>query len=155
MLSRHFMQHRDEFVTPFNRLFDEMMKSNFPEFSKEFGVDFFSKASYPKMNVAVVDAGVEVTAEIPGLTKDDVKIKFFENVLTISGDKKFEPETTPERIYVIKELKHSTFKRSLKFTQEVDANKIAAKFDNGILLVFVPWKEPKKPEQIEFDITID
>lgn len=146
--------HRDEFVTSFDRLFDNLVKSSMPELQKSFGVDFFEKSSYPKMNVAVTSKGVEIVTEIPGLTKDDVRIKFADNVLTISGEKQIESETDEVRTYVLKELKHSSFSRSLKFHHPIVTSEISAKFENGVLQIFAPWETPKDSPK-EFEIAIN
>lgn len=151
--TKKLFNHRDEFVSSFDRLFDSLVKTSYPEIPKSFGLDFFEKSSYPKMNVSVTDNGVEIVAEIPGLTKEDVKIKFNENVLTISGDKKHELDPVVNRTYVMRELKNSSFSRSLKFHQSVLPDQITAEFKNGVLVIFAPWEAPKEsPKELEITI---
>lgn len=146
------INHRDEFVSSFDRLFDNLVKTTYPEIPKSFGIDFFEKSSYPKMNVAVVESGVEIVAEIPGLTKEDVKIKFNENVLTISGERK--SDNIEGKTYIMRELKRSSFSRSLKFHQTVAAANIKADFKDGVLTVFAPWETPKETSK-EFEVIIN
>jgi HSP20 family protein len=140
-LDKHVPNLRDEFLTPFDSIFDKVVNQAFPNFGQEFGVNFFGNSSYPRVNVADTKNDVRIEAEIAGLSRDDVSVEYEDGLLIISGEKKTEIED-PEVKYVYKELKRSSFKRSFKVddaTLEVD--KISAKFDNGILNVTIPKKE--------------
>ena len=57
-----------EFLTPFDRLFDDMLTDMFPSFHREFGDEFFSKGSYPKVNVINHEDHILIEAAIPGLS---------------------------------------------------------------------------------------
>ena len=140
-LDKHVPSLRDEFLTPFDSIFDKVVNQAFPNFGQEFGVNFFGNSSYPRVNVADTKNEVRIEAEIAGLSRDDVSVEYEDGLLIISGEKKTEIED-PDVKYVYKELKRSSFKRSFKVddaTLEVD--KISAKFDNGILNVTIPKKE--------------
>lgn len=140
-LDKHVPSLRDEFLTPFDSIFDKVVNQAFPNFGQEFGVNFFGNSSYPRVNVADTKNDVRIEAEIAGLSRDDVSVEYEDGLLIISGEKKTEIED-PDVKYVYKELKRSSFKRSFKVddaTLEVD--KITAKFDNGILNVTIPKKE--------------
>jgi HSP20 family protein len=140
-LNKHVPSMRDEFLTPFDSLFDKVVNQAFPTFSQEFGVNFFGNSSYPRVNVADLKNEVLIEAEIAGLGKDDVSVEYEDGMLTISGDKKTELED-PDIRYVYKELKRSSFKRSFRVDEmTLDAENITAKFDNGILNVIIPKKE--------------
>ena len=140
-LNKHVPTMRDEFLTPFDSIFDKMVNQAFPNFGQEFGVNFFGNSSYPRVNVADTKNEVRIEAEIAGLNKEDVSVEYEDGLLTISGDKKTEIED-PEVKYVYKELKRSSFKRSFKVDkQTLEVDKISAKFDNGILNVSIPKKE--------------
>ena len=65
---------RDEFLTPFDRMFDQIINTQFPEIEKQVGVKPFSGTAYPKVNVYEYDDKVGIIAEIPGLDKKDLKI---------------------------------------------------------------------------------
>ena len=140
-LDKHVPSLRDEFLTPFDSIFDKVVNQAFPNFGQEFGVNFFGNSSYPRVNVADTKNDVRIEAEIAGLARDEVSVEYEDGLLIISGEKKTEIED-PDVKYVYKELKRSSFKRSFKVddaTLEVD--KISAKFDNGILNVTIPKKE--------------
>lgn len=140
-LNKHVPTMRDEFLTPFDSIFDKMVNQAFPNFGQEFGVNFFGNSSYPRVNVADTKTEVRIEAEIAGLGKDEVSVEYEDGMLTIAGDKKTEIED-PDVKYVYRELKRSSFKRSFKVDESVlRVDKITAKFDNGILNVTIPKKE--------------
>ena len=99
--------HRDEFLTPFDRIFDEFFAANVPSFTQDFGVDFFEKGSYPKVNLIDFTDRVVIEAEIPGLDKSDVNVELEANVLTIVGNKLVVPnkESGETGAYIRRELK--------------------------------------------------
>ena len=140
-LSKHVPTLRDEFLIPFDSLFDKVVGQAFPNFGQEFGVNFFGNSSYPRVNVADHTKEIRIEAEIAGLDKDDVSVEYADGLLTISGDKKTEIQD-PDVTYVYKELKRSSFKRSFKVDEHtLQVDNISAKFDNGILNVSIPKKE--------------
>lgn len=145
-LNKHVPSLRDEFLTPFDSIFDKMVNQAFPNFGQEFGVNFFGNSSYPRVNVADANNEVRIEAEIAGLDKDDVSVEYADGLLTIAGDKKTEIED-PDVKYVYKELKRSSFKRSFKVDDAtLEVEKISAKFDNGILNVVIPKKKVTEPK---------
>ena len=140
-LNKHVPSMRDEFLTPFDSLFDKVINQAFPNFGQEFGVNFFGNSSYPRVNVADTKNEVRIEAEIAGLGKEDVSVEYEDGLLTISGDKQTEVQD-PDVRYVYKELKRSSFKRSFKIDDSaLEVDNISAKFDNGILNVTIPKKE--------------
>ena len=106
---------RDEFLTPFDRMFDKIVESNFPDITKSVGVKPFQGTAYPKVNVYEYDDKIGVVAEIPGLDKKDLHVEVEEGVLTVSGEKShgFFDETKAKVLR--RELKHSSFKRQFTF----------------------------------------
>ena len=60
--------NRDEFLTPFDKVFDELMNKTFPAFQEETGVSF-NQGAYPKVNVYEYDEKISIVAEIHGLDK--------------------------------------------------------------------------------------
>ena len=138
-----FNSHRAGFVDAFDSMFDKMIQTNFPTFSQEFGVDLFTKGSYPKVNIIDFNDKVKIVAEIAGLTKDDVDITFKEGILTISGNSVNDVIEDGGTI-VQRELKRSAFKRSWNVNPEVlDCVRATAKFHNGVLELTIPKLEPK------------
>ena len=137
---------RDEFLTPFDRMFDKIVESNFPDITKSVGVKPFQGTAYPKVNVYEYDDKVGVVAEIPGLDKKDLSVEVEDGVLTISGDKHglFDDEGAK---VIRRELKHSSFKRSFELGELLDGDNIKASFKDGLLSIDIPKAEPELPKK--------
>lgn len=135
--------NRDEFLTPFSTLFDDFFNDSFDVLGK----DFFEKGTYPKVDVRDEETRMVVEAEVPGLKKDQVKVELEGRVLRIKGEKK-EADEKKAKTYVHRELKHSSFCRSFTIGKNVDTNKITSKFENGVLEIVLPKREPD-PKPIE------
>ena len=146
-----FIDMRDEFLKPFDQVFDQMLTQQFPNFAEQTGIDFL-KGAYPKCNIIDMDDAVSVIAEIPGLTKDDVNIKVENGVMTISGKQAHVDSSSPSIKYIRRELKHSSFKRSFELGDTLNPSKISASFENGILTISIPKKEEAKPHSIDIEI---
>ena len=136
--------NRDEFLTPFDKIFDQMMSKQFPAFQEEVGVSF-NKGAYPKVNIYEYDDKIGIVAEIPGLDKKNVSVEVEQNLLTISGDKHgFEDDGGK---CITRELKHSSFKRSFNLGDHLDGEDISASFKDGMLSISIPKKEPELPKK--------
>ena len=143
---------RDEFLTPFDRMFDKIVESNFPDITKSVGVKPFQGTAYPKVNVYEYDDKVGVVAEIPGLDKKDLSVEVEDGVLTISGDKHglFDDEGAK---VIRRELKHSSFKRSFELGELLDGDNIKASFKDGLLSIDIPKTEPELPKKTSVKIS--
>ena len=139
---------REEFLTPFDSLFDNVIQKAFPTFGQEFGIEFFGNNSYPKVDVVDHSDKITIEAEIPGLSKDNVSVELEEDTLSIVGNKQ-EKQQNPDVKYVRRELKRSSFKRSFKLNGSLDLKNIKADFNNGVLLISIPKKEPEKPKKVK------
>jgi HSP20 family protein len=142
------LNERNNSVSTFDKVFDELLKKQFPELQKETGLSF-TQGSYPKVNVIEFEDKVRIVAEIAGLTKDDIKIDIDEYVMTISGDSQVKSDE--KGVYLIKELKHSSFKRSFTFGDKFDMENVSAEFNEGILNIEIAIKtpEPKISKRVE------
>ena len=136
--------NRDEFLTPFDAIFDQQMNKQFPTFQEEVGVSF-NKGAYPKVNVYEYDDKVGIVAEIPGLDKKNVSVEVEDQVLTIAGDKHGFDDSGAKCI--TRELKHSSFKRSFNLGEHLDGEDVSASFKDGLLSIAIPKKEPEKPKK--------
>ena len=138
--------YRDEFLTPFDKMFDSMVESQFPEVVKSVGVKPYQGSAYPKVNVYEYDDKVGIVAEIPGLNKKQLNVEVEDGVLTISGDKHSTFEDEGAKV-LRRELKQSSFKRSFELGEQLDGDNIAANFKDGVLSVSIPKIEPEKPKK--------
>ena len=139
---------REEFLTPLDSMFDSIMQKTIPSFAEEFGVSFFGNNSYPKVDVTDHQDKIQIEAEIPGLSKDEVSVDIEEGILSISGEKRDSSDSS-EKKYIRRELKRSSFKRSFKLNESFRHDKIKADFKNGVLIIEVPKREPEKPKKIK------
>ena len=137
---------RDEFLTPFDKMFDSMVESQFPEVVKSVGVKPYQGSAYPKVNVYEYDDKIGIVAEIPGLDKKQLNVEVEDGVLTISGDKHSTFEDEGAKV-LRRELKQSSFKRSFELGEQLDGDNINASFKDGVLSVAIPKIEPEKPKK--------
>ena len=137
---------RDNFLTPFDKMFDQMVEAQFPEMSKSVGVKPYQGSAYPKVNVYEYDDKVGIVAEIPGLNKKQLNVDVEDGVLTISGDKHSTFEDDGAKV-IRRELKQSSFKRSFELGEQLDGDNIVANFKDGVLSVSIPKIEPEKPKK--------
>ena len=139
------LNSRDSFLSTFDKMFDEITRRDFPELFQHFGAEPFGKAAYPKVNVVSSDDSVIIEAELAGYKKDEIDIEVKEGVLTISGGASQLNEQTDKVVYLIRELKRSSFSRSFKLGDQLNASDVDAKFDNGLLTITIQ-KLQKEPE---------
>ena len=137
---------RDTFFTPFDKMFDAMVESQFPDVVKQVGVKPYQGSAYPKVNVYEYDDKIGIVAEIPGLNKKQLNVDVEDGVLTISGDKHSTFEDDGAKV-IRRELKQSSFKRSFELGELLDGDNIAANFKDGVLSVSIPKVEPEKPKK--------
>jgi len=137
---------RDDFLTPFDKMFDQIVATQFPDITKSVGVKPYQGSAYPKVNVYEYDDKVGIVAEIPGLDKKQLEVSVEEGVLTIAGDKHSAFENEGAKV-LRRELKQSSFKRQFELGDLLDGENISANFKDGILSVSVPKLEPEKPEK--------
>ena len=142
---------REEFLTPFDKMFDQIIETSFPDVVKSVGVKPFKGTAYPKINVYEWQDKVGVIAEIPGLSKKDLSVEVTDGVLTISGDKHKLFDVGDAKV-IRRELKESSFKRQIELGEELDRKNIKAKFEDGILSIDIPKVEPAKPKKTSVKI---
>ena len=138
---------RDSFLTPFDKMFDEIVTHSFPQINQQVGVKPFQGSAYPKVNVYEVG----IIAEIPGLDKKQLKVEVEDGILTISGDKHNIHEDEGAKV-LRRELKASSFKRQFELGEQLDGDNISANFKDGVLSVSVPKVAPDKPQKHTVDI---
>ncbi|MFP5520282.1 MAG: Hsp20/alpha crystallin family protein [Bdellovibrionia bacterium] len=144
-------------LTLFNNRRPQTVQDLMEEFMKDFDRNLFTSAASPwradggafnpHIDVEEKDGVYYVTADLPGVKKDEIKLDLHDNVFTISG----------ERVKEIKgENKHTErvwgkFSRSFTLPIPVDDEKIEARFEDGVLHVAIPQKEMKKTKTIKIN----
>ena len=137
---------RDSFLTPFDKMFDQMIETHFPNVVQQVGVKPYQGTAYPKVNVYEYQDRIGIIAEIPGLKKKQLNIEVENGVLTISGDKHGIEEQEGATV-LRRELKASSFKRSFELGEQLNSDSINANFNDGILSISIDKKEPEIPKK--------
>jgi HSP20 family protein len=106
----------------------------------------------PAMDLVETDDRFVLTADLPGLTEDDVKIEFEDGTLTVSGERKAQHESKKDGYHRV-ERAFGAFSRSLTLPQGVDPEAVTASFDRGVLEISIPKPEERKPRRIEIGAT--
>ncbi|WP_306120268.1 MULTISPECIES: Hsp20/alpha crystallin family protein [unclassified Roseitalea] len=100
----------------------------------------------PAIDIAENDAAITLTAELPGMSEDQVDLSVRDNALFLKGEKKVEHDSEKDDVHVF-ERSYGSFQRSFPLPDRVDADAISAEFDKGILVVTMPKKEEAKTAQ--------
>ena len=86
--------------------------------------------------------------EAPGLKKEDIKVDLHDNRLTVSGERREEKHEERDRKVHYSEMKYGSFMRSFTFPNPVDAERVEAKFENGVLSISVTKSSNNRSRQI-------
>jgi HSP20 family protein len=105
----------------------------------------------PALDITEAEGEYLLKADLPGLTEGDVSIEMHDNVLTISGERKFEHEDRQGGYHRI-ERSYGAFRRSLTLPEGVDPEAIKASFDHGVLEIRVPKPEQRKPRKVAITV---
>lgn len=140
--------HRDEFFSPFDTLLDRVFSENFPELSKEVGLQPFAAAAYPKCDIVDFADRIEIIAEIPGLSKDQITIDVEDSIITLKGEKNTKVEDKEGGTYLRREVKRSSFQRTFTADTKIfNLDKLKAKFEDGVLELTIPKREKEQPKK--------
>jgi len=101
----------------------------------------------PAVNVYQDKDQFTIVVELPGLKKEEIEISLHDDTLTIAGERKREDESSAQEF--LTERLYGKFQRSLTLPTAVDAEKVKASYENGLLQVVLPKAEEAKPKQIE------
>ncbi|QNH62423.1 Hsp20/alpha crystallin family protein [Hymenobacter sediminicola] len=139
-------KYQDSFSDPSSSSFSSMLDRFFSDSLASRGrVSSFS----PHIDAYETENSYEVEAALPGLKREDIKVDFHQGRLTISGERTFRNEQSQRRYHVV-ESSYGSFNRSLQLPDMVDASRIEASFEDGVLRVSVPKDEQKtRRHQIE------
>ncbi len=122
-----------------------------------FGEDWFGNpniaqagTTVPAVNIKDTADNFEVEMAAPGMKKDDFQVNLDNNILTISAEQKSESEDKDKHgNYTRREFSYSSFSRSFTLPDTVEADKIGAKYKDGVLRITLPKKEEAKPKPVK------
>jgi len=102
----------------------------------------------PAVNEKIDDKGYYLEVDLPGVNKEDIEISVNEGILTISGERKLQRKEEKEN-YTRIESFFGRFERSFKLPADADADNIEAKYENGVLKLFIPRRQKAEGKKIE------
>lgn len=126
-------------LKPFQTMWMKPLDKWFDEFFQVPMVNNFS----PKVDIAETKEAFELSVQLPGVSKEDIKVELDGNVLTISGERKFNKEETDKTWRKVESF-YGAFSRSFTLPDNVDKENIKANSKDGILLINIPKKAPEK-----------
>ena len=119
------------------------------EMSRMFsGFSATTARDFPPINILLGENGVAVTAELPGVTRDDVTISLQEDVLTLEGKRESKVQEANVN-WQRRERAYGTFSRAVQLPYRVDPDKVQARFNNGVLEIELQRLEADRPKKIE------
>ncbi len=129
------------------RLHNEM-DDLFDSFFRGLDRPFTGYKAWPAIDVVEQDDAIVVRAEVPGCKAEDVEISVYNNVLTISGEKK-QSEEKKEKGYYHMETSYGSFRREITLPTDVDQGKIDATCKDGVLNITLPKAEKTKAVKVK------
>lgn len=136
----------EEMQTRLSRMFGR------PPAAKDGGKEDMTVTEWsPLVDISEDDKEYLVKAELPDIKKEDIKLSVHENVLSISGERKYEKEEKGKKYHRV-ERAYGSFMRSFTLPEDADATKISAECKEGMLKVHLPKSEKAKPKSIEVKV---
>jgi HSP20 family protein len=116
--------------------------------SRLFGMPSFTEAEFPPVNVLTGADGAVVKAEVPGVSPDQIEITVHHNSVILRGKREMEAQDQATIVHR-RERAQGPFARTIALPFRVDAEKVAARFDRGVLTLTLPRPEADKPRQVK------
>ena len=145
-------------VSRLQRRIDRMFEDFFPTFSgatrTELNMPEFNMLEQeerlftPPIDIEETDGHYVVSMDIPGVSKEDIKVEMRDNQLMITGERKREKKVG-EGTTLGMERSHGVFQRWLTLPQNVDSTKIEAQYDKGVLRIAIPKTESAQAKPIQ------
>ena len=105
------------------------------------------QVSTPRFDVVETKDHYELTAELPGIKKEDVTVQVKDGVLELKAAQSEAKEDDATR-WLLRERRQMAFQRSFRLPRDVDGGAVAASFSDGLLVLTLPKSEEAKPRQI-------
>ena len=105
----------------------------------------------PAVDVYEDEHNVTLKIEVPGIEEKDIDVRIENNTLTVHGERKFEKEEKEENFRRL-ERQYGSFTRTFSLPNTIDAEKVSANYDRGVLKIALPKKAEAKPKQIKVNV---
>ena len=139
-----FKKNNDLLNETLNSVFGNQLFSNWENMN-------LTKSYTPIVNITEDRDNFNIKMELPGLTKEDIKLSVENNVLSVSGSKKEETKTEDKNV-IVNELFYGEFSRNFNLSKDIKIEAIDAEFKDGILNITLPKVEEAKPVVKEINI---
>jgi HSP20 family protein len=137
-----------EFVTLQDRM-NRLLRDSYGNESREEALTTTTFA--PPVDVYEDEHNVTLKIEVPGIEEKDIDVRIENNTLTVHGERKFEKEEKEEN-YRRVERQYGSFTRTFTLPTTVDADKVQADYEKGVLKIQLPKKAEAKPKQIKVNV---
>src|SRR5271157_5356752 len=137
-----------EFVTLQDRMNRLFRDPRGPEGQEE---ELTTTTFAPPVDVYEDEHNITLKIEVPGIDEKDIDVRIENNTLTVHGERKFEKEEKEENFRRV-ERQYGSFTRSFSLPTTVDAEKVSANYDKGILKISLAKKAEAKPKQIKVNV---
>lgn len=149
------VQLHDEIDRLFDGLFRGMMNPwDFDFMPRRATANGAESAIMPRLDASSDEKAYTVTAELPGVQPDNVKIEVRDNALILEGEKKDE-NTEENKDYYVSERSYGSFRRVLALPEDAVIDEIKASHKDGVLRISIPRREPDKPQSKTIEISRD
>lgn len=135
----------------YNRPNRDLMSRNFSDIMDEFFNDAVRSnrdTFVPGIDISETDDQFLISAELPGMDKEDIEISLENRQLSISGERKFEKKEDGKKFHRV-ETRYGSFNRSFQLPDNVDEESIEATYENGLLNISIDKAEDKVKKKIE------
>jgi HSP20 family protein len=136
-----------EFVTLQDRM-NRLFRESYPEGREEA---LTTSTFAPPVDVYEDEHSITLKIEVPGIEEKDIDVRLENNTLTVHGERKFEKEEKEEN-YRRVERQYGSFTRTFTLPNTVDAEKVTANYDKGVLKIQLAKKSEAKPKQIKVNV---
>jgi HSP20 family protein len=132
-----------------NRMYGQRLlpPGQFGQFGQRLETRPASQAWAPAVDISERPDAYLVTVELPGVGTEDLEITFEDGLLTIQGERHFAHDSAEEKVHRI-ERRYGAFRRSITLPSHVQADKIEASAQDGVLLILVPKAQEVHPKRI-------
>ena len=115
-------------------------------------VFFFEKAWKPLCDVSETAGEVVITADLAGVSAENINIEVLNNILYIRGMRR-EPSSAARRNYHMMEISYGTFEREIPLPSKVDAGAAKATYNEGFLEIRLPKTAKEPPKEVDVDVS--
>jgi len=140
------LRSKSESIRTRDSIFDDLFNELY-----SLPTSFLSKSGMdlsPRIDISETDGEYKIEAELPGINQKEIDVKIDNNILTIKG-KKEDVKEEKEKNYHLRERYYGAFQRSISLPNNIEPEKIKARFENGVLNISVPKSDKRTPKKIE------